>query len=185
MTSKVIVISGPPASGKTTLGKKLAAELHIPFFGRDDFKELLFDNLGYHDREYSRQLGSASFALLFYCCDALFQTGVDCIVETTFHPRDIDRFEEWKKKYGTKFLQIACFADPKILIERFSARVENGERHPGHVDHLNIESYKKNLEEGHPSAQFQIGKEPISVDTTDFEKVDFESLLEKIKTFLM
>ena len=48
----LIIILGPPATGKTTLGRRLAADLRLPFLGRDDFKERLFDRLGCRDREW-------------------------------------------------------------------------------------------------------------------------------------
>jgi len=52
----LIIISGPPGTGKTTLGKRMANELHLPFVNKDSIKELLFDHLGWHDRAWSRKL---------------------------------------------------------------------------------------------------------------------------------
>ena len=66
-----LVITGPPASGKTTVGRQLAARLQIPFLGKDLFKETLFDSLGWQDRDWSRRLGGASMALLFRVAAAL------------------------------------------------------------------------------------------------------------------
>ncbi|MFZ4462043.1 MAG: AAA family ATPase [Patescibacteria group bacterium] len=45
MKSLLIIITGLPCTGKTTLGRKLAEELRLPFVSKDDFKELLFDDL--------------------------------------------------------------------------------------------------------------------------------------------
>jgi predicted kinase len=61
----LIVVSGLPASGKTTLAHLLAAELRLPLVGRDDIKERLFESLGWSDREWSKRLGIASWDLLY------------------------------------------------------------------------------------------------------------------------
>ena len=37
----------------------------MPYLSKDLFKETLFDTLGWDDRGWSQQLGSASMALLF------------------------------------------------------------------------------------------------------------------------
>jgi adenylylsulfate kinase-like enzyme len=37
----VLIITGPPASGKSTLRRKLARKLGLPFLGKDVFKEIL------------------------------------------------------------------------------------------------------------------------------------------------
>ncbi|MBT4071896.1 MAG: AAA family ATPase [Candidatus Magasanikbacteria bacterium] len=36
--SSLIIITGHPATGKTTLGRKLSKKLNIPFICRDDIK---------------------------------------------------------------------------------------------------------------------------------------------------
>ena len=56
----LIIISGPPCSGKTALGGWLARELGLPLLHRDGFKEALFDSLGWSDLEWSQRLGGAS-----------------------------------------------------------------------------------------------------------------------------
>jgi predicted kinase len=53
----LIVITGLPGTGKTTLGRKLAEELALPFISKDDIKELLFDGLGWEDRAKLKKWG--------------------------------------------------------------------------------------------------------------------------------
>ena len=40
---KLIIISGPEATGKTNIGHHLSKELSIPYLGKDDIKEAMFD----------------------------------------------------------------------------------------------------------------------------------------------
>ncbi|MGD2166160.1 MAG: AAA family ATPase, partial [Anaerolineae bacterium] len=39
-TSKplVVIVTGPPGAGKTTLGRRLSEELRLPFIGKDDVR---------------------------------------------------------------------------------------------------------------------------------------------------
>ena len=40
----IIIVTGDLAAGKTTFGKKISNTLKIPFFSKDDIKEILFDS---------------------------------------------------------------------------------------------------------------------------------------------
>lgn len=71
----LILITGHPCTGKTTLGKRLAEELNLPFVSKDDFKELLFDTLGWKDREWSKKLGTASYTILYHVAESILKTG--------------------------------------------------------------------------------------------------------------
>ncbi|WP_425432548.1 AAA family ATPase [Hydrococcus rivularis] len=46
MKMLLILISGLPCTGKTTLARKIAQKLQLPLVCRDDIKESLFDSLG-------------------------------------------------------------------------------------------------------------------------------------------
>src|SRR6185295_11094805 len=83
----LIIISGPPCSGKTMLGGWLAQELKIPLFHRDGFKEVLFDSLGWTDLEWSQRLGGASYSLLYHTAEALLRAECSIIVESNFDPQ--------------------------------------------------------------------------------------------------
>ena len=42
----LLVVTGPPCAGKTTLAAQLGLELSLPVVHRDVLKEILFDTLG-------------------------------------------------------------------------------------------------------------------------------------------
>jgi len=177
----VVIIAGPPCTGKTTLGKHIAAELHLPFIHKDGIKELLFDTLGWKDRAWSRSLGAASMTILFHFVEIQLRAGQPFIVESNFAPPlSTTSFLELKEQYDFEPFQIQCQTEGQVLFERFKQRAESGERHPGHVDRVSYEEFKSVLLKGKHEV-LDIGGTLFEVDTTDFASIDYKKLLDAIR----
>ena len=180
----LVIFAGPPCSGKTTLARWLAKELVLPLVAKDDMKESLFDSLGWNDREWSKKLGRATIALMFYFVETELSAGRSLIVESDFDAQSATRtFLELKFKFPFEPLQIQCQSDGQVLVERFKKRAESGMRHPGHVDHLTYEEMRQVLLTG-KSERLDIGGTTVEVDTTDFQKLDQAGLLNTIRLHL-
>src|SRR5919199_1492909 len=107
----VLVVTGAPASGKTTIGRALASRLGLPYLSKDLFKEALFDSLGWQDREWSRRVGSASMDLLFRTAAALLDAGRSVALESNFYAAwDTPRLRELGERHGCRFVQVVCYA---------------------------------------------------------------------------
>lgn len=179
----MILVSGLSCTGKSTLAEKISEKFSLPYFSKDMFKELMFDRLGYSDREWSKKLGGASWGILYKIAENLLKTGQSFILESNFKP-ETDRpiISELQKKYKIRIIEVLCFAEGKTLFERFKKRAESGLRHPGHVDHLCYEEQEKVLMVGkvEPMGLGEI----IEVDTTEIEKANYREILEKIRILL-
>jgi predicted kinase len=181
-TPRIIVISGLPASGKTSIASEISRRLTVPFVSRDGMKEVLFDHLDWKDREWSKKLGMASYSLLYYFIESLLRSNTSCVVESNFKPEfDNQKFWTLKEKYDFTVVQILCKADGAVLFERFKQRAESGERHPGHVDTSNYDEFKNALLSGRCDPLDMQGN-VIEVNTTDFGKVDIDAILRKVNT---
>ncbi|MEI6044137.1 MAG: AAA family ATPase [Chloroflexota bacterium] len=179
----LIIISGPPASGKTYLGQRIAHNLQLPFFNKDGIKELLFDNLGWSDAVWSRKLNAASLDILYYFVAVQLAVGRTQIVESNFKPElDTARFLALQEQYPCEFVQIQCVTEGEVLLERFRQRAKIG-RHPGHVDH-EIESYLQPLLLRGRHGKLEIGGSLFEVDTTDFAKIDYAGLFQAISAII-
>jgi predicted kinase len=180
MSNALVIVTGPPASGKTTLGRALAERLRMPFLYKDGIKETLFDTLGWSDREWSRKLGAATYALLFHLVEMELAAGRSLVVESNFDAdRDGPRFLELRDRYGFRSVQVYCVADGAVLLERFRSRAETSARHPGHVEVANIAEFEQALLRGRLDP-LPLDGLIIAVDTTSFAQVDVEAITRKV-----
>jgi predicted kinase len=127
---RLIVVTGAPGAGKTTVAQALARELRMPLLAKDDVKEALFDGLGTGDRAWSRRLGSATYDVLFAVARRLLESGVDCILESNF-----TNAAPLRALPARRVTQVFCSAPPDVALERYATRT----RHPGHLDDLILE----------------------------------------------
>lgn len=179
---QVILVNGISATGKTTVGRKVASALRLPFFAKDVVKEILFDQLGYSDREWAHKLSGVTHAVLNPILEEELKAGRGFVIEANFNPAyDTEKFGKWQEIYGFEIVQILCHAKGEVVFERFKNRVDSGERHPGHVDHLNVESYRDYLMTGR-CAPLNVKGRLIEVDTTDFSAVDIDTLVNQLQT---
>ena len=180
MKPLLIVISGPPCTGKTTLAELLGERFALPVMGKDTLKELLFDTLGWQDRERSRAFGRASIELLFQFVETQLTARRSCIVESNFRA-DLDgpRFLAIRERHAFVAMTVNCCADGNVLLARFKQRSASTERHPGHRDHLNYDELRPIVSAGRMEP-LSIGGPALEIDTTNFDTVDLAAVYEEI-----
>lgn len=76
----VVVVSGMPGSGKTTLGVQLSRRLHVPFVCRDDIKTGLHVTQGVDGADASTY-SALAFDLFVDVVRALVVAGVSIVAE--------------------------------------------------------------------------------------------------------
>jgi predicted kinase len=143
----VILITGLPGTGKSTLAESLARHLAVPLICKDTIKEPLLDVIGAPNRAESRRMSDASFAVMFALARDCLRAGTDLILEGNFRPREhesalsalidnanaTDRNDD-DSANGVRVTQVLCRAPEHVRIARLKARSTDPSRHPGHRD---------------------------------------------------
>lgn len=128
----MLVVTGLPGTGKTTLARELARRHGVPLIGKDLIKEPLFDTLGASDRAGSRRLSDASFAVLFALLRELAAADVDVILEGNFRPGEHE--QPLLDAASARIAQVLCRVDEPERLKRLAARKRDSMRHAGHMD---------------------------------------------------
>jgi predicted kinase len=133
---RVFLVTGLPATGKTTVARALARDLAAPLLSKDAIKESLFDTLGAADRAASRRLSDASFAVLFALASAHLPLLGTVVLEGNFRPGEHEPVLRalLAAHAPVSCTQVLCRVPEPLRQERLAARAADAARHPGHRD---------------------------------------------------
>ena len=149
MKPVLTVVTGPPASGKTTLAREIARELDMPYISKDTLKETLYEQIGSGD-DLEPKLDAAAVALLFAVVEEQLAAGVSVVAESNFDSdSDLAPFERLAEELDIEILQLHVTRPTEMLLERFAKRAASGKRHPGHGDSPeDVDEVRARLERG-------------------------------------
>ncbi len=179
----LIVITGFPGTGKSTLAAHLATKLNSVALSKDTIKEKVFDTLGTKDQAWSRQVSGTAHRIMDYIIEGELSAGRSLILESNFKPDvDSERFARFQSTYNCQLIQVLCWAQGDILFERFMER-QRTTRHAGHVIEIREEQLREDFAPG-KCEPLHIDAPLLEFDTTDLEHLDEESLVRDILSYL-
>jgi hypothetical protein len=125
-----VVVSGIPGSGKTMLGRQLAAALGVSFLDKDDLLDRLFEANGSGDAAWRRRLSRESDGLL----EREAAASAGAVLVSFWHqpgmPADSGTPTGWLTALSKRLVHVHCVCAPEMAAARFLQRT----RHRGHLD---------------------------------------------------
>jgi broad-specificity NMP kinase len=181
--SIIVIITGMPGTGKTSLGKALSEKYHFPMISKDGLKERMFDTLGWNDKEWSLKISAASHRVMDYIIEEELKANHSIIVESNFkHDIDSERFKHIQERFGCEIVQVLCWANGEMIFERFISRIDNAERHHGHVE-IPLDTIKKEfIEANGRDIPLKVNGETVELDTTDLKSIEFSKVYRAIES---
>lgn len=126
----LVLVTGPPAAGKSTLAARLADDMRYPLLAKDAFKEAIADGWGVSTLDDSRRAGAAAVRTLYAMGLELLRRDVSVIIESAFH-RGLAETDLAPLLALAEGVVIDCRAPDELCRERYVARTG---RHPCHFD---------------------------------------------------
>jgi len=127
---RFVIVSGLPASGKSTVGHDIANGLGLPLLDKDVVLESLFERIPPTDANGRNELSRLADEL--FRAQALVAAG-GVLVSWWRHPRSAAESgtpTQWLASLPGALLEVHCLCAPLVAAKRFVART----RHPRHVD---------------------------------------------------
>ena len=128
-----ILVSGMPASGKSTMAAYLSRALGMPAFSKDVIKERLYDSVGFRSRAEKVQLGVAAMHILYDCARACLSCGQSVILENNFEYASREGLAALLADCPCRVIVVHMTGDLRALYARFATRDQSPARHRGHV----------------------------------------------------
>lgn len=123
----VVLVSGAPGAGKSTLAGPLSQALGFPLLSKDVIKEQLVDTLPVGDPDpvvWSRIVGAAAMELLW----VLARQPTTVVLEANVRPRsELER--QRLLGLGRPVVEVHCTCPPEVAADRFRRRAAAGDRH--------------------------------------------------------
>lgn len=173
--SKIIIISGDLAAGKSVLAKKLARHYQIPYFSKAKFKEILGEKIDFEGIDQNKRISKTSYDLLIHVAWRFATVKGSVILEANFHEKQLEQIKKDAEFAGHNVELVYLTGDLDVLYERFLYREHYENRHPVHLTHplRSIEEFEQYI------LKLRNEKEVMPRKVIDTTNCDYEMVFAK------
>ena len=191
---RLLIIAGMPASGKSTVAKKIGKHFGMPIIEKDEIKEELFDTVGFNCYAEKRRLDVAATAVLLRVSDAMLASDSSFIIVNNFREDMSGKVKEMVEKHSATVVTLFLGGNADVFYERYADRDRRMARHAAHAvqEHYPLregdpKTYVMTREEFREKFEmlgmdkFDIGGTRIDVDATEPWKINVNRLINEIE----
>ena len=110
----LILVTGLPASGKTTISKRLAVEFGLHYIGKDEYKIKMYEEYGFSSAEEKKALDNRSEELMYSDLHLLLDQA-NIVVFDKWICKDFSRIDAVAKLRNAKVIVIYLTCDADIV----------------------------------------------------------------------
>lgn len=189
----IIVLTGMPASGKSTFAGKLSTALNLPILEKDSLKETLFDTLGFENYSQKRKLDHAANALLLSVCESMIKNRRPVILDNNFDSISAQALNTLLHKYDCECVTVVFGGETDAFYKRYIQRDNLHERHLGHIlqerfppapgDSLDYEMTREEFDNKFVQRgmkDFNCDCQTIELDATNPDSIDCDAVVAEI-----
>ena len=198
MKKYLILLAGPPATGKSYLSRLICQALHETYtVSPDELKENLADNIGYNSLQEKVELEKVVWDYYYQALELYMKIGKQFILtEYPFSYKQKPILEKLTTEYKYDIITIRLVCDFETLWNRRIQRDLSDDRHLSYIlshyhygdrlkdrtaaDQLITREEFAEIIQARDYNHFEMGK-LYEVDVTDYSKVDYEPIIEELK----
>ena len=174
----LVIVGGTPASGKTTLTRRLANALSLPLLCRDALTEWIVEGAGTESLAETERLARGAVRVFHALGAELLRAGAGGVMEHAFQ-RGTAEGQVRPLLEHAQAVQITCQLPADEAVRRYVARFERGERHAAHFDAERIRRVQSGERQIDWSrfAPLDLPIPTLRVDTTDGYVPPFDDIV--------
>ncbi|MDD3138826.1 MAG: AAA family ATPase [Lachnospiraceae bacterium] len=192
---KLIILTGAPASGKSSIAEAVGAKLGIDVISKDGFKIELLERYGFTNHAEKKKLSIEGEKIMHDTIKDYVNKNIDLIVDNNFKHFNTVREIISQADVDVVIKCVYCIADYDVLAKRYNDRISSGNRHLA-LYTLNQYPVIDGISEFHPLItrddverieqgiqEFTFGQEVLEINTDNIES-EFETLCSRVIEFI-
>ena len=183
MKNTMILVSGMPATGKTSFASWLSQTLHSPLVCYDHIKEKVLEIMHQSCKDPAQHhlFSTMPYNLFWFNVEAMMKSSTVFIAEYFFTNQMVDTLQSLTSQYQYETITVHMDTSAEFAYERFQERNLHTATAQG-LRPMDI-SFEQFVNGTKQNKDFRYGSRLIHVDTGDFSSVSYDNILSKIKEY--